>query len=105
MTQLADSLVPLVGRPVVDQTGLTGNYQVAFELSQADVLAAARAAGMQIPGAPGAGGAGPATAAADPSGGTSAYQSVEKMGLKLEQRKASVDYTVIDRLEKAPTED
>jgi uncharacterized protein (TIGR03435 family) len=107
MAQLADSLVPLVGRPVVDQTGLTGNYQVAFELSQADVLAAARAAGMQIPGAPGAGagGAGPATGAADPSGGTSAYQSVEKMGLKLEQRKASVDYTVIDRLEKAPTED
>jgi uncharacterized protein (TIGR03435 family) len=105
MTQLADSLVPLVGRPVVDQTGLTGNYQVAFELSQADVLAAARAAGMQIPGAPGAGGAGPATAAADPSGGTSAYQSVEKMGLKLEQRKASVEYTVIDHLEKAPTED
>jgi uncharacterized protein (TIGR03435 family) len=105
MTQLADSLVQFVGRPVVDQTGLTGNYQVAFELSQADVLAAARAAGMQIPGAPGAGGAGPATAAADPSGGTTAYQSVEKMGLKLEQRKASVDYTVIDRLEKAPTED
>ncbi len=105
MTQLADSLVQFVGRPVVDQTGLTGNYQVAFELSQADVLAAARAAGMQIPSAPGAGGAGPATAAADPSGGTSAYQSVEKMGLKLEQRKASVDYTVIDRLEKAPTED
>jgi uncharacterized protein (TIGR03435 family) len=105
MTQLADSLVQFIGRPVVDQTGLTGNYQVAFELSQADVLAAARAAGMQIPGAPGAGGAGPAGGAADPSGGTTAYKSVEKMGLKLEQRKASVDYMVIDRLEKTPTED
>ena len=58
-----------------------------------------------MPGAPGAGGAGPAAAAADPSGGTTAYQTVEKMGLKLEQRKAAVDYMVIDRLEKMPTED
>ncbi len=105
MAQLADSLVQFVGRPVVDQTGLTGNYKVAFELSMADVLAAARAAGLQLPGAPGAGGAGPAAAAADPSGGTTAYQTVEKMGLKLEQRKAAVDYMVIDRLEKMPTED
>ena len=61
--------------------------------------------GKRVPGAPPPAGAGPAAAAADPSGGTTAYQSVEKMGLKLEQRKASVDYTVIDRLEKAPTED
>jgi uncharacterized protein (TIGR03435 family) len=105
MTQLADSLVQFLGRPVVDQTGLTGNYQVAFELSQADVLAAARAAGMQLPGAPAAGGAGPAAGAADPAGGTSAYQSVEKMGLRLESRKAQVEYMVIDRLEKTPSED
>jgi len=103
MAQLADSLTQLVRRPVVDQTGLTGNYQVSFELSQADVLAAARAAGLQLPGAPG--GAGPAGGAADPSGGLSAFQSVEKMGLKLESRKAAVDYMVIDRLEKLPTED
>jgi len=69
------------------------------------VLAAARAAGMQLPGAPAAGGTGPAAAAADPSGGTTAYQSIEKMGLKLEPRKAQVEYMVIDRLEKTPTED
>jgi uncharacterized protein (TIGR03435 family) len=105
MAQLADSLMQFVGRPVVDQTGLTGNYQVAFELSQADVLAAARAAGLQLPSPPGAGGPGPAAAAADPSGGISAYQSVEKMGLKLEQRKAPVEYMVIDSLEKTPTGD
>jgi len=105
MAQLADSLMQFVGRPVVDQTGLTGNYQVAFELTQADVLAAARAAGLQLPGAPGAAGAGPAGGAVDPSGGTSAYQTVEKMGLKLESRKLAVDYMVIDRLEKLPTED
>jgi uncharacterized protein (TIGR03435 family) len=105
MAQLADSLTQFAGQPVVDQTGLTGNYQVAFELSQADVLAAARSAGLQIPGASAAAGAGPAAAAADPPGQTGAYQSVEKMGLKLESRKVSVEYMVIDRLEKLPTED
>jgi uncharacterized protein (TIGR03435 family) len=101
MTQLADSLVQFAGRPVIDQTGLTGNYRVAFEISREDMLAMARAAGLQVPGAP----AGPADAAADPGGGTSAQRSVEAMGLKLEPKKASIDYMVIDKLEKLPTED
>lgn len=104
MEQLADSLVQFVGRPVIDGTGLKGNYQVAFEISMTDMLAMARAAGVDVPGAP-PGAGGPAGGASDPSGGTSAYQSVEKMGLKLESKKAPVDYMVIDRLEKTPTED
>ncbi len=102
MQQFADSLVQFVGRPVVDQTGLTGNYRVSFEIPMEAMLAMARAAGA--PGVPPAA-AGPAGGAADPSGGVSAYQSVEKMGLKLEPRKATVDYMVIDKLEKTPTED
>ena len=102
MQQLADSLIQFTQKPVVDLTGLTGNYRVAFEISRDDMLAMARAAGMQIPGAPAAA---PAGGASDPGGGTSAYRSVEKMGLKLEQRRAPVEYFVIDRLEKMPTED
>jgi uncharacterized protein (TIGR03435 family) len=105
MTQLADSLLQFVGRPVVDMTGLTGNYRIAFDLSQADMLAAARAAGLQVPGAPPGAGAGPAAGPSDPGGGISMFQSIEKMGLKLESRRAPVDYMVIDRLEKLPTED
>ena len=101
MDQLADSLVQFVGRPVVNQTGLAGNYQVAFEISREDMLSMARSVGLQIPGAP----AGPAGGAADPSGGTSAFRSVELMGLKLESKKASIDFMVIERLEKTPTED
>jgi uncharacterized protein (TIGR03435 family) len=101
MQQLADSLIQFTRKPVIDMTGLQGNYRVAFEISRDDMLAMARAAGMNIPGAPAAG---PAGGASDP-GGTSAYQSVEKMGLKLEQRKGTVDYFVIDRLEKTPSED
>jgi uncharacterized protein (TIGR03435 family) len=32
------------------------------------------------------------------------FQSLEKMGLTLEPRKSSVEYLVIDRLEKVPTD-
>ncbi len=37
------------GRQVVDMTGLKGNYQVAVDLSLADLIANARAQGMDIP--------------------------------------------------------
>ena len=103
MEQLAGSITQYVGRPVIDETGLKGNYQVAIEMTQADVMAMARTMGLQVPGAPG--GAGPAADVSDPGAGTSMFKSVEKMGLKLEPKKAPVDYMVIERLEKTPTED
>jgi uncharacterized protein (TIGR03435 family) len=101
--ELATSIQGFVDRPVVDQTGLQGKYKITLDLSMADMMAAARAAGANIPagfGAPGA----PASGPADPSG-ASIFQSVEKMGLKLEPRKSAVEYFVIDTLEKTPTED
>jgi uncharacterized protein (TIGR03435 family) len=98
MEQLADSVTQYVGRPVIDETGLKGNYRITIEMTQADVMAMARQVGLQVPSAPGAD-------ASDPGGGSSMFRSVEKMGLKLESRKAPVDYFVIDRLEKTPTED
>jgi uncharacterized protein (TIGR03435 family) len=105
LEQLADTLTQFVGRPVVDQTRLKGTYKIAIEMSREDALAAGRALGVggaaAGPGQPGA----PAGGASDPSGGTSAFRSVEKMGLKLESKKAPIDYMVIDKLEKVPTED
>ena len=98
MEQLADSVTQYVGRPVIDETGLKGNYRITLEMTQADVLAVARQVGLQVPGAPGAD-------ASDPGGGSSMFRSVEKMGLKLEPKKAAIDYLVIDKLEKTPTED
>jgi uncharacterized protein (TIGR03435 family) len=100
MEQLANALPQLVGRPVIDQTGLPGAYRIALELSRDDLMAAARAAGVNVPPAPGAGG-GPA----DPSGSPTVFRSVENMGLKLEPKKAPVEYMVIEKLEKTPTED
>jgi uncharacterized protein (TIGR03435 family) len=105
MEQLAASVERFVDRPVVDQTGLTGNYKMSLELSMADMMAAARAAGAAGGNPPeGFGGGAPAAGPSDPAG-NAMFQSLEKMGLKLEPRKATLDYLVIDRLEKAPTED
>jgi uncharacterized protein (TIGR03435 family) len=104
LEQLTASLERFVDRPVVDQTGLTGKYKISLDLSMADMMAAARAAGMNVPAGAGFPGS-PAAGPADPGGGVSIFKSVEKMGLKLEPRKLSVDYLVIDHLEKTPTED
>ena len=46
---------------------------------------------------------GPADAASEP-GGDSIFKAVEKLGLKLEARRAPVENIVIDHLEKTPTE-
>lgn len=111
MAALADMLTQLMtqmgggsGTQVVDMTGLTANYEVSMEFSIQDMVAAARAQGMDIPG-----GAGPspreAAVASDPgSGGTTIAHAVDAMGLKLEQRKAPVEQIVVDSAEKAPTE-
>jgi uncharacterized protein (TIGR03435 family) len=107
MAVFADMLARFVDRPVVDQTELKGNYQVALDLSMEVISGMARSAGVMMPG-PGAGGGeagrgGPADAASDPSG-TSIFASVQQMGLKLEPRKLPVELIVVDHLEKAPAE-
>ncbi len=87
-----------VGRKVVDRTGLKGRYQVAIVLSMDD--------GTDPPIAPagGAGGSSPASAASEPSGGSTVFASVKKLGLKLEPSKAMVEQLVIDHVEQTPTE-
>jgi uncharacterized protein (TIGR03435 family) len=93
------------GPQVVDQTGLKGYYEVETEISFADLMASARAFTGQAP-AP-SGGAATASGAAtpaDPAGGQTVFASVEKLGLKLEDRKAPVTELVIDHAEKTPTE-
>jgi uncharacterized protein (TIGR03435 family) len=113
MSGFADMLTTVLqmggggGRQVVDKTGIKGNYQVALEISMADVMAAARAQGFNAPTIPpggGAAGASPASAASDPNGSSTVFASVKKLGLKLEPSKAMVEQLVIDHVEKTPTE-
>ena len=107
ITQLFEQLGGTGGRQVVDMTGIKGNYDATVELSLAEIIAMARAAGADIPvGAPGgAGGRGDVPLASDPGGGgTSLTDAVQAMGLRLESRKATVDQLIVDHIEKTPTE-
>jgi uncharacterized protein (TIGR03435 family) len=91
-------------RQVIDMTALKGYYEVDVEISIADLMAMARTTGMAMPANPSSGGANTAPEASDPGGGSSVFESVSQMGLKLEDSKATVDRLVIDHIEKTPTE-
>lgn len=97
---MADVLARFADRPVINMTELKGNYDFVLELSPEDFRA------MMIRSAVGAGVALPPQALqlAEAASGDSLFSSVEKLGLKLEPRKAPVDALVIDHIEKAPTE-
>jgi uncharacterized protein (TIGR03435 family) len=95
ISALADMLTSILGKPVVDRTGLTGDYQITLDIPQSDVANVARALGM----------GGPATtigAPIDPGGG-SMFQAVEQFGLRLDSRKEQIETLVIDHMERLPT--
>ena len=71
---LATRLIQFTEAPVVDETGLTGKYSVSIETWKN----------------------------ADVPGGT-VFDAVEKLGLKLEARKITIDTIVVDRASKIPT--
>ncbi len=108
MPVFVEMLARFVDRPVVDETGLKGNYDLAIDLSMEDLMAVARAAGMATgAGMPAASGVpaaanAPAGAASEPSG--SIFTSIQNLGLKLEGKKTGVETVVVEHLEKAPTE-
>src|SRR5436190_6021166 len=59
MPAFADQVSQFVDKPIVDQTELNAVYQLSLEINMADVLAIARARGMNVPAnLPGAGLAG-----------------------------------------------
>ncbi len=72
--ELASHLVRFAEAPVVDETGLTGKYSVTIETWK----------NAEVP------------------GGT-VFDAVEKLGLKLEARKVTVETVVVDQVSKTPT--
>lgn len=76
---------------MIDMTELKGAYQVSLEVpleARAARVAVRNAAGTTI----------------DPEGGVSIFASVQKLGLALEHRKATVEHLVVDHTEKVPTD-
>lgn len=72
--ELAGRLTSMAGGPVVDKTGLTGKYNVDIETWRAT----------------------------DDQPGQTVFEAVEKLGLKLERQKVTVDLLVIDKISKTP---
>jgi uncharacterized protein (TIGR03435 family) len=72
--ELAARLVRFAEAPVVDETGLTGKYSVTIGTSTSP----------------------------DGSGDT-VFDAVEKLGLRLEPRKVTVEAVVVDEVSKSPT--
>ena len=71
---------------VVDETGIKGNYQVAYD--------------CPLPGRPLPAGTGAAGTPSDPEDGSLLTRSLDALGLKLEKRKVPMDVYVIDHVER-----
>jgi uncharacterized protein (TIGR03435 family) len=127
MVAFSDTLAPFLDRPVLDETSLKGPYKVVLDLPIEVLFGmlrnAVQGAGFGAPGGFGGpgrgddggggrgGGAGPFAGCADalgangdPSSNAALFQAVQKLGLRLQQKKALFDTIVVDHLEKAPTE-
>jgi uncharacterized protein (TIGR03435 family) len=110
MPMFADALTQFMDRPVVDKTNLRGSYQIGLSTQDMESFVAAKAMSsgpVRVPPPPGRVPDSPrdpnATTASDPTGGSTIFKSMEKLGLKLERTKLPVEMLVVDHLEKAPT--
>ena len=92
LSQLADGLTNILGRPVVDKTGFTGTFDVRLEFSREGTQPMG-AAGFGTPGAP-------PIAIPDNNAPTIFTALQEQLGLKLESQKGPEDLLVIDHAEK-----
>jgi uncharacterized protein (TIGR03435 family) len=100
MTLLATSLTRYADRPIVELTGLTGQYDFMIRLTpedyQAMLLRAAISVGASLP--PEA-----MRLIDSTSGGAGLSDALQQVGLRLEARKAPLDVLTIDDALKIPT--
>jgi uncharacterized protein (TIGR03435 family) len=106
MPAFADMLSRYVDLPVIDETGLKGEYHVSLDLTLEDMMRMAKLAGIVMPGmGPGGGGPGAVLgdSASSPGASTSVFHAVERLGLKLNPRREPVETIVVDHVERTPT--
>jgi len=100
MEQFAANLERFADRPIVDTTGLKGQYDLGFDINPEDyrpmLIRSAIYAGVVL--SPQA-----LRLAERSSGGDALSDALQQVGLKLESRKAPLDVLVIDDGLKAPT--
>ena len=97
MATLASTLTGLLGRPVVDGTGLTGRYDLILEFSRSETADPQATGGFnEPPPLP------PPPAGSEP--GLSIYSSIQRLGLKLVPQKLPMKVLVVDGANKVPIE-
>jgi uncharacterized protein (TIGR03435 family) len=98
MAVIAGNIGNMLGTPVFDMTGASGNYDIVLDYSRDDVRnqQVIKLNGGPLPDPS------PAQMAVPP--GQSIYESLQKPGLKLESRKVPVEIIVVDSADKSPTE-
>jgi uncharacterized protein (TIGR03435 family) len=109
LTRLADTLSNTLDRPVIDETGLKGTYEIDLTWSPDDAGRTGPRTSMRVA-TPDPGGPGRGPEAGDPKAEDSAdapplFIALQAtMGLKLEARKSPAEIIVVDMAEKVPTE-
>jgi uncharacterized protein (TIGR03435 family) len=100
MDEFTSTLTRFMDLPVVDMTELKARYDFRFPLSAEDyrsmTIRSAISAGISLPQE--------AMRLLALGNGDSLHSGLRDVGLRLESRKATVETLVIDRIEKAPTE-
>ena len=100
---LAELLSNQVGRPVTDETKLTGEYDVSLNFAPENM--GGPLGGMPPPPPPPDGGPIHSVGGSDSGGAPTISVAIqEQLGLKLEAKKGPVDLLVIDSMEKVATE-
>ena len=107
MERFARQLQGMVGRKVIDKTGLTGVYDIVMEIAPSQMMGAGGPMRKLPPGVapspPGETQSAPGSTPAPlstPSGPSVFTALKEQLGLKLESDEAPLEHVVIDRAEK-----
>ena len=103
LQRLADMLANQLGRPVIDKTSLTGEYDYTLEFSP-EGLSSGPLGGILPPPPPPGAGAPPAGNLSDQEPPSLLTAVQEQLGLKLEAKKGPLDLLVIDHADKTPVE-
>jgi uncharacterized protein (TIGR03435 family) len=114
VADLAGILSNQVDRPVVDQTGIQGEFDFTLDFAPDESMRPSGPMGGMAIGVPGpsagsgGGGAAPGTPGAeprDPSSAPSIFSAIQnQLGLKLEPKKAPMETIVVEKAEKLPAE-
>ncbi len=100
MPNLALNLERFLDRPIVDMTNISGSYDFSLDLTAEDyramLIRAGTNAGVVLPPE--------ALRLLDGASTPSLFEATQKLGLKLDARKAPLDVIVVDSARKTPTE-